>query len=325
MKYLNIVLLILIVSFQGCDKNNSHNTDDSPMSYLNEVLDILESNSVNRKTIDWNNFREDVLHKANNITSIDSTYPIIRYALNKLGDNHSRFVENYSEFMSKNKTKYPYARIIKNNIAYINIPGFIGAPLVGENYAGRIYDYINAYSLKNVTGWIIDLRQNYGGNMWPMLAGLSPLLGEDPCGYFIDADNNYTKWYCKNGSSYHNEKMASSININPAQLSLADSKVAVLIDTITSSSGEAVVVSFKGRKNTRFFGKHTRGRSSGNQIFKLSNDAALILTVSLFADRNKNIYGNRIQPDEFLENPPIIDIKIDDNVIIAAAEWININ
>jgi C-terminal processing protease CtpA/Prc len=324
-KYINVALLILIVIIQGCDTNNSNDIAEAPMNYLNEALDILESNSINRKTINWNRFREDVLEKANNISTIDSTYPIIRYALNKLGDKHSRFIENYSEFMSKNKTKYPYARIINNNIAYINIPEFLGAPLVAENYAGRIYDYINAYSVKNVTGWIIDLRQNYGGNMWPMLAGLSPLLGEDPCGYFIDADNNFTKWHCKNGSSYHNEKKAASININPTELSLADSKVAVLIDSLTASSGEAIAVSFKGRKNCRLFGEPTLGLSSGNQTFKLSNGATLVLTVSIFADRNKNKYGNRVQPDEVLENPQIIDIKSNDNVIVAAAEWLNNN
>ena len=29
------------------------------------------------------------------------------------------------------------------------------------------------------------LRGNGGGNMWPMIAGVGPLLGEGPLGYFI--------------------------------------------------------------------------------------------------------------------------------------------
>src|SRR5690348_5042975 len=35
-------------------------------------------------------------------------------------------------------------------------------------------------------GWVVDLRGNVGGNMWPMLAGIGPLLGEnDHLGEFL--------------------------------------------------------------------------------------------------------------------------------------------
>ena len=108
-------------------------------------------------------------------------------------------------------------------------------------------------------------------------------------------------------------------------LSIADAKVAVLIDSLTASSGEAVAVSFKGRGNTKFFGKPSCGKSTGNQSFVLSNDAMLVLTTSVFADRNKNKYGGKIQPDVVVENSQIINNKENDIVIITAAEWIKDN
>jgi len=40
----------------------------------------------------------------------------------------------------------------------------------------------------NPAGWIIDLRGNSGGNMYPMLAGLSSLLGEGVLGYDVYPD-----------------------------------------------------------------------------------------------------------------------------------------
>jgi C-terminal processing protease CtpA/Prc len=30
----------------------------------------------------------------------------------------------------------------------------------------------------NLAGWIVDLRNNGGGNMWPMLTGIGSILGE---------------------------------------------------------------------------------------------------------------------------------------------------
>jgi len=34
----------------------------------------------------------------------------------------------------------------------------------------------------DLIGWIVDLRGNGGGNMWPMLAGVGPVLGEGVVG-----------------------------------------------------------------------------------------------------------------------------------------------
>ncbi len=318
----NITLLILSFFIQGCNSTTSNNISVEVENYLNEVLDIMEVNSINKTKINWDEFRKDVLNKAKNISSIDSTYPIIRYAIKKLGDNHSFFVENYSEMINKFKTNYPFSRLLKHNIAYIQIPSIMGNESITKEYATRLYNYIKSYSMKNVKGWILDLRENKGGNMWPMLAGLSPLLGDEVVGYFINSDRIYTKWNCKNGSSFLDDSLECSIIGEPKDLLISESKVAVLIGSFTASSGEAVVVSFKGRKNTKFYGEPTRGLSTGNDIFKLSNDACLILTTSIFVDRNKNEYGNVIEPDISIDNPYKIDKIENDKVIVKAMEWI---
>ncbi len=318
----NITLLILSFFIQGCNSTTSNNISIEAENYLNEVLDIMEVNSIKTTKINWDEFRKDVFNKAKYINSIDSTYPIIRYAIKNLGDNHSFFVENYSEIINKFKTNYPFSRLLENNIVYIYIPSIIGNESTTKEYATRLYNYIKSYSTKNVIGWILDLRENNGGNMWPMLAGLSPLLGDEVVGYFINSDRVYTKWHCKNGSSYLEDSLLCSIIGEPKDLLISESKIAVLLGHFTASSGEAVAVSFKGRKNTKFYGEPTRGLSTGNSIFKLSNNATLILTTSIFVDRNKNEYGNVIEPDILIYNPYKIDKKENDKVIVKAMEWI---
>ena len=50
----------------------------------------------------------------------------------------------------------------------------------------QIQDQIKIMDHPYNIGWIVDLRGNGGGNMWPMLAGIGPILGEGIAGYFID-------------------------------------------------------------------------------------------------------------------------------------------
>jgi hypothetical protein len=37
-------------------------------------------------------------------------------------------------------------------------------------------------------GWIVDLRGNSGGDMWPMVAGLGPIIGDGVLGAFVAPD-----------------------------------------------------------------------------------------------------------------------------------------
>jgi hypothetical protein len=80
-------------------------------------------------------------------------------------------------------------------------------------------------------------------------------------------------------------------------------RVGVLIDCRVASSGEATAISFVGRPDTRFFGTPTRGLSTSNRGFALSDGATLVLTTSFMADRNLVKYGRPVMPDEIIGSP----------------------
>jgi len=73
--------------------------------------------------------------------------------------------------------------------------------------------------------------------------------------------------------------------------------LAVLIGPQTASSGEAVAVAFRGRPHTVIFGQRSRGLSTSNNQFRLSDGAILNLSVSVFADRQGRRYGDELDPD----------------------------
>lgn len=94
----------------------------------------------------------------------------------------------------------------------------------------------------------------------------------------------------------------------PYELLLREPRVAVLTDGLAASSGEAVVISFRRRPNTRSFGTATCGLSTANSTFPLSDRAMLFLTTAVMADRTQARYGDVIVADETIAgDAPVVE------------------
>lgn len=80
-----------------------------------------------------------------------------------------------------------------------------------------------------------------------------------------------------------------------------DAPVAVLFENRTASSGEVIVISFIGRRNTRSFASSSAGYTTSNEGFKLSDQAIIFLATAVMADRTGRVYGDVIIPDVITE------------------------
>ena len=109
------------------------------------------------------------------------------------------FIESKENFekrkVSNPKGIEPEYQLINNNIGYIMVPGFNSANKeIANNFAEKIQNMIKKLdSENNIKGWVVDLRKNTGGNMYPMIAGLGSLVGEGNLGYFV-AKNRKDTW-----------------------------------------------------------------------------------------------------------------------------------
>ncbi len=157
---------------------------------------------------------------------------------------------------------------------------------------------IRSQDAPDLAGWIVDLRGNTGGNMWPMIAGVGPVLGEGVVGYFVPPGGApATSWSYRDGGAFVGDTELIRVSM-PYELISSAPKVAVLTDSMVISSGEAVTVAFRGRPRTRSFGGATCGLATANQGIPLSDGATLFLTVALMADRARTTYPDGISPDE---------------------------
>jgi len=309
------VLLIAILFTAACGGSGSTPTQPGSggsqqvQEYLGRLVDVMQANSLHRLTINWIDFRSRVLAEGGTAQTLVAARPAIRLALQLLGDGHSsyRAVDGTVLFVANRicSPSNPVAGEIPPDIGYVKVGAFSGSGGEATAFARGIQNAIAEADRDALVGWIVDLRGNGGGNMWPMIAGLGPVLGEGSAGVFIDPVGNQATWAYQNGASTLGGTTQVGVP-DPYRLRRERPLVAVLSDNGIASSGEAALISFRGRPGARSFGTPTCGLSTSNRGFTLSDGAVLNLTVSVMADRNGTKYGDSIAPDELLIEPSLV-------------------
>jgi carboxyl-terminal processing protease len=287
--------------------------------YLNYALDVMELNSIKKHEIDWPAFRETALEDAGNAKTPADTYDAIRGALERIGDNHSFFRPPGGQQQSPSSDD-PVTELIRTEVGYVEVPAFSGGGPAADDLAALYHALIEEVDTLGVCRWVIDLRGNTGGNMWPMLAGVGPILGEGNPGFFVYPDSVVTTWFYEMGGAGIEATTLVSVE-DPYELQGPAPPVAVLTDSLTASSGEAVAVAFRGRADTRSFGSATFGVSTANAVFVLSDGAVIFLTVATLADRDGTLYGGKLEPDSAVAGSKTGD-RATDAALDAAVGWL---
>ncbi len=307
-------------------------SEDAPLSpaakqYLDEALDVLAQHSVKRESVDWGALRSQAYALAGAAQEIEDTYPAIRYAVQALKDGHSSFVAptNAVKSRSTSETSQPRVEIGREGaVGYIKLPAFQnrGDETVATEFIDVTHRALRDLSSQGVCGWVLDLRENTGGNMWPMIAAVGPILSEGTIGGFIDpvTGARFEWWYTSGAAGTNSRKdgrrstRARGSENPPASL---DGPVAVLTSRQTSSSGEAVVVAFRGRPGARSFGEPTGGLATANTPYSLKDGAFINLTTMYMTDRMRNRYSYSIAPDVAIE------LSSDGDAVLGAARrWL---
>jgi carboxyl-terminal processing protease len=333
-------------------------------TYLNHVLDLMQQNVINAKEIDWTTVRREAFLSADGAKTTVDTYPAIYYALTQLKEHHSslqlsdslsaadkhrtllaktRILDAYKNSFPKpppspyRERSKPSGQILRLSSSFtaalIVIPHLYNKYSNWDDNATDFQEYANALhrlaadlQSQRPQGWIVDLRGNEGGNMWPMLAGIGFVLGEGRAGAFISSDGSHSFWSYREGKAIEADKdgaetVDSAVTQAPLILSPLP-PVAVLIDGGTASSGESMAISFAGRSNEKSFGTHSYGLSSANDAYPLSDGSTLFLNTAIDADRLDRKYPDGIQPDVLVPASSDASPVDSDPVVKAAEEWL---
>lgn len=321
------------------------------IAYLNRALDVMQQHALRRDTVDWRIIRAEALAKAAHAELTVDTYDSIRFALRSLGDHHSSLqltpglqrleAERKGPRASEETTsktpanafvgRYePEGRIVttgNHSFAIVVVPKcFPDNEAQFVAYETQLQRILAKLDESHPAGWIVDLRGNVGGNMWPMLAGVGPLLGEGVVlGQFFTTDG-HSVWRYRDGvaSEVEDNGTENRFSAVSGPYKLAGTpRVAVLMDQWTGSAGEALLIAFRGRPNTRLFGERSQGASTANNVFTLSDGAAMWLTVGVDADRSGKKYMQGLDPDESVKPADKAVSDNQDPVLQQALHWLN--
>lgn len=214
----------------------------------------------------------------------------------------------------------PEGRMLSEDVGYLEL-FTLTAPDAFQSYAEAIRSFLQ--SQDEMCGIVLDVRRNGGGNMWPMLAGIGPLLGAEQVGKFVRRDGE-SIWRYRNNTTYLDDAEVFAL---PGDDTLAprygDLPVAVLTGNYTASSGEIVVISLLGRQDIRLFGNRTSGSPSANSSYELADGALLALTTALTADRDGTVYRGGIRPENRLFVDWAAYNTAEDDILQSARTWLS--
>ncbi|MGX7776732.1 S41 family peptidase [Streptococcus pluranimalium] len=276
----------------------------SPQQYGTVILQKLDQFGLYAHGDKWDKSYKSSLRAIKKSSSYVETRKILSDSLSVAGGNHSSLWAKDDLNKAVQNNSFPETKLLDKETLYLKLPEFIGADEEQmTKYAKTIHKASQSNAVKQV---IVDLSNNRGGNMAPMLIGITNLLPDGTLFTFESRDNQKTKVVLKNNSL----KDHTMIDIGTITKK-KNIPVAIITNENTASSGELVALAFKGLKNVRYFGHATAGYTSVNRSIYLYDGAVLNITNARVISRDKVVYENQaILPNQETNEP-----------IAAAQKW----
>ena len=177
----------------------------------------------------------------------------------------------------------------------MKLPAHRGVKVSDAIYTHAVLDFLQSHL--DAAGVVIDLRDNHGGNMYPMISAIAPLLPEGTLLSFKTRKRTspITLDFVVRSSGLSTEEISKFPDSTP---------IAILINDWTGSSGEATLLCFRGLENVRTFGIPTAGYASANQSFPMADGYTLLITIGCDVARTGEVFcDDPIAPDVETQMP----------------------
>lgn len=285
----SIVLAVVIAAVASCGLFDNQST---PEGYVKHCVRLLDRDGLYAGEPEWKAKRKEVLESAKTITSLDEAHTLVEDAASVAGGKHSFLWAPVKDTVSYIEEE-PEVEMLENNIARVKLTAHTGVKVSDSLYIHKVLGFLKEHM--DAPGVIVDLRHNTGGNMYPMISSISPLIPEGIIIKFKGRKSTFpiTLGYVR--KSYGVDGDAKFPSSTP---------IAVLTDSLTASSGEATLICFRGLENARVFGGPTAGYASGNVTHQLIDGYKFAITRSCDVARTGEVFcEDPIDPDVLTETP----------------------
>ena len=277
-----LIALVALITLASCQSEEQQ--------YVKKAVRLMDKRALFAEGPAWDEARAVAL--AAKPATREETYDVVRQALKVAGGKHSFIstVERQQQSAAEDAETAPAVTLMEDGIALIAIPAFSGqSDEENLRYVRAVLDALP----ETLPGAVIDLRGNTGGNMYPMIAAVHRFLPDGMVLRF--KTRKFTQPITK-------DFILRSVGTGSQQD--FDCPVALLTDEMTASSGEALLLCFRGLENARTFGAPTAGYASANTPITLSDGAKLVLTTGCDVARTGEIFcDDPIDPDVATDQP----------------------
>lgn len=306
---IRVLLVVLVVALSGCVETPL----PAGARFADRVLAAMDS-GLYATGEDWRIARAQAVANTRHSQTPEDALAPLRLALATAGRSHSSLAKNTEGSPSQAPAPaamMPTVKAGSGRIAVVQVPELYGGDAtIAQEYARSLSSGIRDAARAGSCGWIIDLRGNTGGDMRPMLAGLTPLLPNGVVGSSVARDGARTYITVTDGTL----RIGNEVAFSQQEPTKASGPIAILLDAYTASSAEFVAIAFIGLEYTRSFGTRSMGYSTGNVIFDIDS-YTLVLTVGVDADRTGTTYPAGIVPD--------VRVARDKDAAAAATDWLS--
>ena len=336
------IILLAFFCFYGTSTIAQNlSTKDSIRAFTNSVLNLVEKHSLYANQINWETYRTNFTEKVLVESSLTSTLPHFVSLWDTLNDYHSgiRYADRWyglpspldtnalnenmrGVYRNRKKKATVETAFLSDGYGYIRIPTIstLDDTTATQQAAQIIQDSLCYLVQQNVKGWIVDLRQNLGGNMYAMLGGIHQLVKKDTFSYLLDQnDSTISYWVMQDSAIF--EGNSKQIDLPKTCTLSGQQKVAVLTGPLTASSGEITALAFLNQENTIIIGEPSAGYMTGNELYRLPFGARIALAEVYETDR----YGNKIthiEPGKLVTSGDDFEELLNDKKIQAALNWL---
>ncbi|NVJ47377.1 MAG: S41 family peptidase [Cytophagia bacterium] len=328
------ILFALLASAQAQEKGERIFTE-----FIDSTFSMIQDQWLYIEKVDIEAYRRKADSLKKYIESTEELMPLFQQMFDEAQDNHSFFWVNNKKYsshfgqLSEDDIRKPLIDALENgegiykaeiidNIGYLRIPqdNTSDNPKAMQSHAQNFHQQICEIYEQNPEGWIIDLRLNTGGNMYPMISSISAIVGEGDFAYQVDRNGNKTNWSIKGLAVMQGKDTITSL-IKTCLPDLSSERLVVLTSQMTGSSGEITALAVSKRPNTYFIGEQTAGFMTSNELIRLPQEVFLLLAHAHEANSDGELV-NKITPDlEMIEGDSFSNL-LEDTKVQKAISWL---
>jgi carboxyl-terminal processing protease len=200
-------------------------------AYLADALQEIRTTGLLSSAVAWDDVDREARTVLDAADRYADTHTFLTAVLKQAGGRHSHLTPPPGSAASRQRNARvaealgpptPTGHLVdqaSTAVADLRLPRLPEGRTIARRYLADGTAVMSTLTTARPRGWIVDLRANIGGGMWPMLAVAAPLLPEGILGHSLLPDNR--------------------------------TPIAVLTSRHTASAGEAVALAFRAQPRAR--------------------------------------------------------------------------